>query len=84
MSFSAMICAPAFSSSTARSGIVLQVVLRARRIEDVAGVADRRFAELVLFGHGIHRDAHVLDPVQAVEDAEEIDAALAPPGGRSI
>ena len=75
MSFSAMIWAPAFSSSTGKIGVVFQIVFRPGRIEDIAGIADRRLAELVLLGNGIHRDAHVLDPVQAIEDAEEIDAA---------
>ena len=55
--------------------IVFEVVFGARRIEDVAGVADRRFAELVLGAHRVHRDAHVLDPVEAVEHAEQVDAA---------
>ena len=55
--------------------VVVEVVFGARRIEDVAGVADRRFAELVLGAHRVHRDAHVVDPVQAVEHPEQVDAA---------
>jgi hypothetical protein len=53
--------------------VVLQVVFRAVGVEDVAGVADRAFADLAGLQHRIHRDAHVLDPVEAVEDAEDID-----------
>ena len=76
MSFSAIMCAPAFSSSLGKRRIVFQVVFRPGGIEDVARVADRRFADLVLLGDRVHRDAHVVDPVQAVEDAEDVDAAL--------
>jgi hypothetical protein len=56
--------------------IVLEVVFRAGGIQNVAGIADRRLADPVLLGDRVHRDAHVLDPVQAVEDAEDVDAAL--------
>jgi hypothetical protein len=56
--------------------VVLQVVLRAVGVEDIAGVADRAFADLARLQHRVHRDAHVLDPVEAVEDAEDIDAAF--------
>ena len=59
--------------------VVFQVVLRAARIEDVAGVADGALAELAGVAHRVHRDAHVLDPVEAVEDAEEVDAGRRPP-----
>ena len=55
--------------------VVFQVVLGAGGVEDIAGVADRRFAELVLGAHRVHRDPHVVDPVEAVEDAEQVDAA---------
>ena len=54
--------------------VVLQVVLRLARIGEVAGVADRRLAQLARLAHGVDRDAHVLDPVQRVEDAEQVDA----------
>jgi hypothetical protein len=56
--------------------VVLQVVLRPVGVEDVAGVADRALADLARLQHRIHRDAHVLDPVEAVEDAEDIDAGF--------
>ena len=59
-----------------QADVVLQVVLGAVGIEDVAGVADRAFAELVRLEHRVHRDAHVLDPVQAIEHAEDVDAGV--------
>ena len=43
-------------------------------IENVAGVADRAFGELAGLAHRVDRDAHVLDPVEAVEDAEQVHA----------
>ena len=56
--------------------VILEVVFRPVGIIDVAGVADGPFADLVRLEHRIHRDAHVLDPVEAVEDAEHVDPAL--------
>ena len=55
--------------------IVFEVVFRPGGIEDIAGIADRRFADLVFLRNRIHRDAHIVDPVEAVEDAEDVDAA---------
>ena len=55
--------------------VVVERIFRAVGVEDVAGVADRAFGELAGFDHRVDGDAHVLDPVQAVEDAEQIDAA---------
>ena len=46
------------------TNIILQVILGAGRVEHVAGIADRAFADLVRLDHGIHGDAHVFDPVQ--------------------
>ena len=54
--------------------VVLEVVLRPRRIGKVAGVADRRLAELARLDDRVERDAHVLDPVQRVEHPEHVDA----------
>ena len=58
-----------------QANIIFQVVLGPRRVQNVAGIADRRFAELSLGNDCVHGDAHVLDPVQAVENAEKVDAA---------
>ena len=56
--------------------IVLEVVLGAVRIEDIAGVADRGLADAVRIQHRVHGDAHVVDPVKAVKYAEHVDAGL--------
>ena len=56
--------------------VVSEVVFAACRVEDVAGVADRAFGELARLQHGIDRDAHVLDPIEAVEDPEQVHARL--------
>ena len=58
--------------------IVVQVILRPLRIEDVARVADRRFANRAGLDRGFHRHAHVGRPVECVEDAEDVH----PRGGR--
>ena len=54
--------------------VVVEVVLRARGVQQVAGVADGGFADRVRLEHGLHRDDHVLDAVEGVEDAEDVDA----------
>ena len=54
--------------------VVLEVVLRARRVEQVAGVADRAFAQHPALAHRVDRHAHVAHPVQRIEYAEHVDA----------
>ena len=54
--------------------VVVEVVLRARGVQQVAGVADGGFADRVRLEHGLHRDDHVVDAVEGVEDAEDVDA----------
>ena len=54
--------------------VVLQRVLVAPRIEDVAGVADGGLAQAAGAAHGLHRDLHVGQPVEGIEDAENVDA----------
>ena len=76
MSLIARKCAPIFSSSFAEPDVVLQRILRALGIEDVAGVAERAFADGVRFLHGLHRGLHVREIVERIEDAEDIHAAL--------
>ena len=54
--------------------IIVERIFGAIGIENVARVADRALGELAGLAHGIDRDTHVLDPVEAIENAEEIDA----------
>ena len=54
--------------------VVAQVPFRAGRIEQIARVAHRDLAQRPGPTHGVDGDAHVVDPVQGVEDAEQIDA----------
>ena len=56
--------------------VVLEVVFGAVRVLEVAGVANRRFADAARFEDGVHGDAHVRDPVQGIEDAEDIHPGL--------
>ena len=57
--------------------VVLQVILVAFRVQDVAGVAQRAFADGVrLLAHGIHRRLQIGQVVQRVKDAEDIHAVL--------
>ncbi len=55
--------------------IIFKIVFGAIRIENITRIANGRFTKLVLFQHGIHRHAHVLNPVEAVEHAEQVHAA---------
>ena len=58
--------------------VILQVVLAAARVEDVAGVADGRLADRAGLEHGVHGHLHVRHPVERVEDAEQVDARPGP------
>ncbi|SPU68989.1 Uncharacterised protein [Brucella neotomae] len=54
--------------------VIIKVVFGAIRVQNIARIADRRFTELVFLQHRIHRHAHVLNPVEAVENAEQVNA----------
>ena len=56
--------------------VILKVVFRTIRVKNVTGVADRAFANLACFDHRIHRHAHVFNPVETVENAEDIDTGI--------
>ena len=60
----------------AHADVVGEIVFRAVGVLDVARVADGAFKHLARVEHGIHGDAHVLDPVQRVKDAEDVDAGF--------
>ena len=53
---------------------VLQVILRLRRVGDVARVADRPLDEAAGGARGVDAHLHVLDVVERIEDAEDVDA----------
>ena len=52
--------------------VVLQIVLRPIRVEDVARVADGRFADHPCLDNRVHRDLHVRCPVERIEHAEHV------------
>ena len=57
--------------------VVFQRILVALRVEDVAGVADRGLAErLAVLADGLHRDPHVGQVVEGIEDAEDVHAGV--------
>ena len=56
--------------------VIGQVVLRPAFVEEISRVADGALTDAAGFEHCIHRNAHVLDPVQRIEDAEDIHAGF--------
>ena len=56
--------------------IVFQRILCALRIEDITGVADRRFANGVRVVDRFHRHFQVRRVIQRIEDSENVHAAL--------
>ena len=54
--------------------IILQGVLVPFRVQNVAGVADGGLADLVLLEDLVHGHFHAGDPVEGVEDAENVNA----------
>ena len=61
---------------TGEIDVVAQVPLRARGVEQIARVAHRGLAQGPGAPHRVDRDAHVVDAVQRIEHAEEIDALV--------
>ncbi len=57
-----------------QADVILERVLIALRIENVAGIADGGLANLVALPHRVHGHAHVGQPVQRIENAENVDA----------
>ena len=76
MSLTPRMWQPARLELLGQADIVGQRVLGPVGVEDVAGVADGTLGELARLAHGVDRDPHVLDPVQAVEDAEQVHAGV--------
>ena len=56
--------------------VVSEGVFVALGVEDVAGVADGGFADAAGAADGLHGDLHVGEPVEGVEDAEDVHAFL--------
>ena len=54
------------------SDVILQRIFRPRFVENIAGIADRSFADAAGFQHSIERNAHVFDRVQRIEYAKNI------------
>ena len=78
ISLIARIWQPARLQLLGDADIIGERIFGAVRIENVAGVADRALGELACLANGIDRDAHILDPVEAIENTEEIDAVGGP------
>src|ERR1700682_909682 len=53
---------------------ILQRILWAVFVENVAGVTDGRFANGTGFEHSIDGYAHIFNGVEGIEDAEDVDA----------
>ena len=57
--------------------VVVEVVLRAGGIEDIAGVADGGLADgFAVLADGLHGDLHVREVVERIEDAEDVHPAI--------
>ncbi len=53
--------------------VVAQAVFRPAGIEQVARIADGRFAHRTGLEYRVDRDAHVFDGIERIEDAEDVD-----------
>ena len=56
--------------------VVLQAVFGTTGIGDVTGVANGRFADGAGFDDRVHGDLHVGQPIQTVEDSEDVDSRV--------
>jgi vacuolar-type H+-ATPase subunit B/Vma2 len=59
-----------------QADVVFQVVFAALGVEQVAGVAQRAFAQCAGVDHRVHRHAHVVDPVERVETRKHVHAVF--------
>ena len=75
MSLIASTWAPASTIRSARREVVVERVERLAGVRQVAGVAERDLGDRRAGGaHRLDRRAHLLDVVERVEDAEDVDA----------
>ena len=56
--------------------IVVEVIFRTGRVENIAGIAKSYFGNLACFTNGLYRFIHVIETVQAVEDTEDVDTVF--------
>ena len=56
--------------------VVSQVVFGLARVAEISRVADRGLAQSTRISNGLDGYPHVVDPIQAVEHAEDVDAGL--------
>ncbi len=54
--------------------VIFQRVFGAAGVKNISGVTDGRFADAAAFERGIDGYAHVIDGIQRIEDAEDVDA----------
>src|SRR5215472_4816365 len=62
-----------FFQPLGHAGVVLDRIFGTSFIENIAGVADGRFANRANFQDGVDTDAHVFDRVERIKDAEDVD-----------
>ena len=55
------------------ANVVFQVIFRAIRVQNIAGIANGAFTDFTVLDDRVHGHTHILDPVQRVEHAEHID-----------
>ena len=54
--------------------VIVEIVFGAAAVEDVAGVANGRFADRPALLDRLHGHPHVGDPIERIENAKQIDA----------
>ena len=57
-----------------KGDVVLQRIFGPRFIQNIAGIADGGLADSAGFESGVERNAHVVNGVERIENAEDIDA----------
>ena len=57
-----------------QTDVILEIVLGAGRITQIARVANCRFGKFAGGDHRVNRHPHVLDPIKRIEDAKHIDS----------
>ena len=56
--------------------VVLQAILGTSWVENITRIANCAFRQFSGLAYGINSNAHVFDPIQAIEDAEDVHAGF--------
>lgn len=55
--------------------VVLEVILETGAVEEICRITDRPFAQRSALANRVHRDSHVVNPVERIKNTKQVNAA---------